>query len=397
MADAKLTDIRKTFNDGQVVAVDSINLHIEDGELLVLVGPSGCGKSTTLRSIAGLESIDSGTIEFAGHDVTDLPPKDRAISMVFQNYALYPSMTVYENMAFGLKMRDADEETIDEQVRWAANMMEIGDLLDRYPDQLSGGQQQRVALGRAIVRDPSLFLLDEPLSNLDAKLRSVMRTEIQELQDELGVAAVFVTHDQEEAMSMGDRIAVMNAGRIEQVAPPEEIYHEPNSLFVADFIGSPAINFFEGRFDGQRIEFEAFSKELPGPVAEALRDGLDGEDLVIGIRPEDMGVTEAGTGLFDTEVEVIEPMGDRKIVYVEVAGRRLEAVVSSDATVEAHDTVGIDVNWSNVHFFSPDGPRVLKWEHAVEQTVDPEADESTQQFAAGGDAGRSDPEGEGVR
>ena len=396
MADAKLTDLRKTFNDGQVVAVDSINLHIEDGELLVLVGPSGCGKSTTLRSIAGLESVDSGTIEFAGHDVTDLPPKDRAISMVFQNYALYPSMTVYENMAFGLKMRDADDETIDEQVRWAANMMEIGDLLDRYPDQLSGGQQQRVALGRAIVRDPSLFLLDEPLSNLDAKLRSVMRTEIQELQDKLGVAAVFVTHDQEEAMSMGDRIAVMNAGRIEQVAPPEEIYHEPDSLFVADFIGSPAINFFEGRFDGDRVEFDAFSKDLPDSVADELRDGLPGEDVVIGIRPEDMGVTEAGTGLFDTEIEVIEPMGDRKIVYVEVAGRRLEAVVSSDTTVEAHDTVGINVSWPNVHFFSPDGPRILKWEHVAGPTTDAGTDGDTQQFADGGKAGGADPDGEGV-
>ena len=397
MADAKLTDLRKTFNDGQVVAVDSIDLHIEDGELLVLVGPSGCGKSTTLRSIAGLESVDSGTIEFAGHDVTDLPPKDRAISMVFQNYALYPSMTVYENMAFGLKMRDADDETVDEQVRWAADMMEIGDLLDRYPDQLSGGQQQRVALGRAIVRDPSLFLLDEPLSNLDAKLRSVMRTEIQELQQKLGVAAVFVTHDQEEAMSMGDRIAVMNAGRIEQVASPEEIYHEPNSLFVADFIGSPAINFFEGRFDGERVEFDAFSKELPGAVTDELRDALDGDDVVIGIRPEDMGVTKAETGLFDTEVEVIEPMGDRKIVYVEVAGRRVEAVVSSDATVEAHDTVGINVNWPNVHFFSPDGPRVVKWEHAAEPAADAAGD-GNQQFATGSaDAGTSDRDGGGVR
>jgi multiple sugar transport system ATP-binding protein len=221
MVDTKLENVRKTFNDGQIVAVNDVDIHIEEGEFLVLVGPSGCGKSTTLRCIAGLEVPDSGTITFGGHDVTELPPKDRVISMVFQNYALYPSMTVYENMAFGLKMRGADKEKIDEQVRWAAGIMEISDLLDRYPNQLSGGQQQRVALGRAIVRDPALFLLDEPLSNLDAKLRSVMRTEIQELQQELDVASVFVTHDQEEAMSMGDRIAVMNAGRIEQIAPPE--------------------------------------------------------------------------------------------------------------------------------------------------------------------------------
>ena len=196
---------------------------------------------------------------------------------------------------------------------------------------------------------------------------------------------------------MGDRIAVMNAGRIEQVAPPEEIYHEPNSLFVADFIGSPAINFFEGRFDGERVELDAFSKSLPAPVAEALRDGLGGEDVVIGIRPEDLGVTEAGTGLFDTEVEVIEPMGDRKIVYVDAAGRRVEAVVSSDATVEAHDTVGIQVNWPNVHFFSPDGPRVLKWSHVADPAAEAAAD-GTRQFATGStDASATDREGEGVR
>ncbi|WP_435181064.1 ABC transporter ATP-binding protein [Halorussus sp. AFM4] len=369
MVDAKLQDVRKTFNDGQVVAVDDIDLHIEEGELLVLVGPSGCGKSTTLRCIAGLEVPDSGTITFGGHEVTELPPKDRAISMVFQNYALYPSMTVYENMAFGLKMRGADKETIDEQVRWAADIMEIGDLLDRYPNQLSGGQQQRVALGRAIVRDPALFLLDEPLSNLDAKLRAVMRTEIQELQQELDVASVFVTHDQEEAMSMGDRIAVMNAGRIEQIAPPEEIYHDPNSLFVADFIGSPSINFFEMHFDGSTVSGDEFSVDLPEPVAEELRDGLPGDAVVVGIRPGNIDITDAGTGLVDIEVEVIEPMGDTKILYFDLGDQRVNAVVPSNARVEEGDTVGLEVEWPNVHFFSPEGPKVVKWMHATEGTV----------------------------
>ncbi|WP_458189020.1 ABC transporter ATP-binding protein [Haladaptatus sp. NG-WS-4] len=369
MVDANLDDVRKTFNDGQVIAVDDIDLHIDEGELLVLVGPSGCGKSTTLRCIAGLEVPDSGTITFGGHDVTELPPKDRAISMVFQNYALYPSMTVYENMAFGLKMRDADRETIDEQVRWAANIMEIGDLLDRYPNQLSGGQQQRVALGRAIVRDPALFLLDEPLSNLDAKLRAVMRTEIQELQQELDVATVFVTHDQEEAMSMGDRIAVMNAGRIEQIAPPEDIYHDPNSLFVADFIGSPSINFFEMRFDGNSVGGDEFDVELPDAVAEELRNGLPGEDVILGIRPGNLNITDPGAGLIDIEIEVVEPMGDTKILYFDVGDRRVNAVVQSTERVTEGDTVGLEVEWPNVHFFSPEGPKVVKWMHATEGTV----------------------------
>ncbi|WP_227378630.1 ABC transporter ATP-binding protein [Haladaptatus halobius] len=369
MVDANLANVRKTFNDGQVIAVDDIDLHIEEGELLVLVGPSGCGKSTTLRCIAGLEVPDSGTITFGGHEVTELPPKDRAISMVFQNYALYPSMTVYENMAFGLKMRGADRGSIDEQVRWAADIMEIGDLLDRYPNQLSGGQQQRVALGRAIVRDPALFLLDEPLSNLDAKLRAVMRTEIQELQQELDVATVFVTHDQEEAMSMGDRIAVMNAGRIEQIASPEEIYHDPNSLFVADFIGSPSINFFEMRFDGNSVVGDEFDIQLPEAVAEELRNGLPGEDVILGIRPSNLNITEPGTGLIDIEVEVVEPMGDTKILYFDVGDRRVNAVVQSTEQVTDGDTVGLEVEWPNVHFFSPAGPKVVKWMHATEGTV----------------------------
>ena len=369
MVDTKLENVRKTFNDGQIVAVNDIDIHIEEGEFLVLVGPSGCGKSTTLRCIAGLEVPDSGTITFGGHDVTELPPKDRVISMVFQNYALYPSMTVYENMAFGLKMRGADKEKIDEQVRWAAGIMEISDLLDRYPNQLSGGQQQRVALGRAIVRDPALFLLDEPLSNLDAKLRSVMRTEIQELQQELDVASVFVTHDQEEAMSMGDRIAVMNAGRIEQIAPPEEIYHDPDSLFVADFIGSPAINFFEMRFDGSSVVGDEFSVDLPDAISDELRQGLPGDDVVVGIRPGNIDITEAGTGLVDVEIDVIEPMGDTKILYFDLEGQRVNAVVQSTERVEEGDTVGIEVQWPSVHFFSPEGPKVVKWMHATEGTV----------------------------
>lgn len=373
MVDAVLDGLRKTFNNGSVVAVDSIDLHIEEGEFIVLVGPSGCGKSTTLRCIAGLETPNDGSIKFGGHEVTELPPKDRAVSMVFQNYALYPSMTVYENMEFGLKMRGADRETIDERVRWAADIMEIGDLLDRYPNQLSGGQQQRVALGRAIVREPAIFLLDEPLSNLDAKLRSVMRTEIQELQRKLDVATVFVTHDQEEAMSMGDRIAVMNAGRIEQVDPPEVIYHDPNSLFVADFIGSPEINFFEATFDGaDAVDTGPFEFDVPEEVAAALSDDLEGEDVVVGIRPEDISVTEPGHGVIDTEIQVLEPMGDTQILYFDIEGDRIRAVAPSAAPLDENDTVGLEINWENVHFFRPDGPKVVKWRNVTDEGVESE-------------------------
>jgi multiple sugar transport system ATP-binding protein len=396
MVDANLETVRKTFNDGQVVAVDDIDLHIDEGELLVLVGPSGCGKSTTLRCIAGLEVPDSGTITFGEHEVTNLPPKDRAISMVFQNYALYPSMTVYENMAFGLKMRGADKGTIDEQVRWAADIMEIGDLLDRYPNQLSGGQQQRVALGRAIVRDPALFLLDEPLSNLDAKLRAVMRTEIQELQQQLDVATVFVTHDQEEAMSMGDRIAVMNAGRIEQIAPPEEIYHDPNSLFVADFIGSPAINFFEMDFEGRSVVGDEFDVEVPEPIAEELQDGLPGDDVILGVRPSDLDITASGTGLIDIDIEVIEPMGDTKILYFDVGERRVNAVVDSAEQVAEGDTVGLEVEWLNVHFFSPKGPKVVKWMHVTDgpaSGASSPAEAETEVRADGSTTGENEEEG----
>jgi multiple sugar transport system ATP-binding protein len=389
MVDAKLDGVYKAFNDGQVTAVDHIDLHIEEGELLVLVGPSGCGKSTTLRSIAGLETVNSGTITFGDHEVTDLPPKSREISMVFQNYALYPSMTVYENMAFGLKMRDADNETIDEQVRWAAGIMEIGDLLDRRPKQLSGGQQQRVALGRAIVREPSLFLLDEPLSNLDAKLRTIMRTEIQELQRELGVATVFVTHDQEEAMTMGDRIAVMNAGRIEQIDTAEEIYQNPANIFVADFIGSPEINFFEMTFDGTNVTNDTFSKELPPEITDELQSGLSGEDVVLGVRPEDLNITEEGTGLMDIEIEVVEPMGNTQILYFDIGTQRVSSIVSSDADVKENSTVGIEVHWPNVHFFDTGGPTITKWKDAAGRTED---DAESEEVATDGYAHNAEEE-----
>ncbi|MFB6070107.1 MAG: ABC transporter ATP-binding protein [Halanaeroarchaeum sp.] len=361
MVDATLHNVRKTFNDGNIVAVDGIDLTIQEGELLVLVGPSGCGKSTTMRCIAGLETPDDGTIEFGGSDVTTLPPKDRDVSMVFQNYALYPSMTVYENMAFGLRMRDYSDEETDEQVLWAGDIMGISDLLDRYPTQLSGGQQQRVALGRAIVREPTIFLLDEPLSNLDAKLRATMRTEIQELQRELNVATVFVTHDQEEAMTIGDRIAVMNDGEIEQIGTPEEIYHNPTSLFVADFIGEPAINFFRMEFTGDAVVGDVFRKDLDEELAAEMDESLSSSETIVGIRPEDIALTDAGDGDFDQEIEVVEPLGDRQIVYFDAGDQRIKAVVSATERYDEGEQVGLDVSWPTTHFFDPSGPKVARW------------------------------------
>jgi multiple sugar transport system ATP-binding protein len=367
MTDAKLKNVRKTFNNESIVAVDDINIHIEEGELIVLVGPSGCGKSTTLRCIAGLEKPDGGKVIFGDNDVTKLSPKDRDVSMVFQNYALYPSMTVYENMAFGLRMRGESNETIDEQVRWAADIMGIANLLGRYPRQLSGGQQQRVALGRAIVREPTLFLLDEPLSNLDAKLRSTMRTEIQELQRKLGVAAVFVTHDQQEAMTMGDRIAVMNNGHLEQIDTAKRIYSDPQSLFVADFVGDPSINFFEMQFEDDHVTGNGFGVDLPDQVAEELKAGLPGSDTILGIRPESMNVVEPGTGVFDVEIDVIEPLGDRQIVYFYLGDRHITAVMGTTERFDEGDTIEIDIEWPMTHFFDPKGPKVITWGQALEE------------------------------
>ena len=370
MVQCVLNDVRKTFNEGQVVAVDDVSLHIDEGELVVLVGPSGCGKSTTLRCIGGLEQPNSGSIEFGGQDVTGLPPKDRNVAMVFQNYALYPSMTVGENMQFGVKMKGLPTEEAREKVIWAAEMLQIEQLLDRYPGQLSGGQQQRVALGRAIVRDPSIFLLDEPLSNLDAKLRSVMRTEIQEIQRELNVATVFVTHDQEEAMTMGDRIAVMNAGRIEQVGTPIEIYHDPESLFVADFIGEPSINFFQATYDGSRLETSTFEKTVPEPIRQELDAELSGEDLVIGIRPENLVLNPSESPLFEVDVDVIEPVGNIQIVYFEIGDERFKSIVDVTNPVNEEDRIGVNFEWNAAHLFDRSGPKIVKWGKALdEETV----------------------------
>ena len=273
MAQLTLDEVTKTFqdDDGEIIAVDQVSVDIEDGEFLCVVGPSGCGKSTTLRMIAGLEDITRGEIRLDGQIINDQPPARRNVAMVFQSYALYPHMTVRENMAFGLEeSTDMPDDEIDERVEQTAETMNIGELLDRRPTELSGGQQQRVALGRAIVRDPEVFLMDEPLSNLDAKLRSSMRTELQRLQEELGVTTMYVTHDQTEAMTMGDRIAILDGGRLQQVATPLECYHQPANQFVAGFIGEPSMNFFEMGVEGDRLVAEAFEYPLKDEIAAAV-------------------------------------------------------------------------------------------------------------------------------
>ncbi|WP_266076348.1 ABC transporter ATP-binding protein [Haladaptatus caseinilyticus] len=321
MAELTLDGVTKWFDDDsdRIVAVDDANIDIEDGEFLVLVGPSGCGKSTTLRMIAGLETISDGAIRLDGRTINDQPPTTRDIAMVFQSYALYPHMTVRENMSFGLEeSTDLSDDDISRRVEETAEMMGIYDLLDRKPSELSGGQQQRVALGRAIVRDPEVFLMDEPLSNLDAKLRSQMRTELQRLQEDLGVTTVYVTHDQTEAMTMGDRIAILNDGKLQQVATPIEAYHRPANRFVAGFIGDPSMNFFEMKRDGDTLVGENFEYSLS---AEALDEVGDTERVTLGIRPEDIELVSSDESAheFRTVVDVVEPMGNENNVYLRFA------------------------------------------------------------------------------
>ena len=323
MAEVRFEHVGKRYDE--VPVIEDMNLEIRDQEFMVLVGPSGCGKSTALRMIAGLEEISEGRIEIGGRIVNDLPPKDRNVAMVFQNYALYPHMTVRENLEFGLKMRRVAPEEIDRLVGEAAEILEIGHLFDRKPKQLSGGQRQRVAVGRAIVRQPAVFLFDEPLSNLDAKLRVQMRAEIKRLQGRLKTTTVYVTHDQIEAMTMGSRIAVMKQGRLEQVGTPLEIYNDPQSLFVAAFIGTPPMNFVDATVSdgGTTLAAGAFTLSMPMALHGAARDGAA---VVVGVRPEHLRLaTDGARGeapRVAAEVEFLEPLGDEVVVHSR-AGRDL--------------------------------------------------------------------------
>ncbi|HZI91230.1 MAG TPA: sn-glycerol-3-phosphate ABC transporter ATP-binding protein UgpC, partial [Thermoleophilaceae bacterium] len=286
MADIVLDNLTKRYPDGYE-AVREMSLTIEDGEFVILVGPSGCGKSTALRMIAGLEDISEGELKIGGETVNDKAPRDRDIAMVFQNYALYPHMTVRENMGFALKLAKTDKDEIDKKVSEAAKILDLEQHLDRRPANLSGGQRQRVAMGRAIVRDPAAFLMDEPLSNLDAKLRVQMRTEVSRIQRNLGTTTVYVTHDQTEAMTLGDRVAVMRSGLLQQVGSPMELYNTPKNLFVAGFIGSPAMNFMPATLEGDTLKLPMVDVKLPDELRGAASDGGEGKQLIAGVRPED--------------------------------------------------------------------------------------------------------------
>ena len=342
---------------GDVLAVNDLNLAINDGEFMVLVGPSGCGKTTSLRMIAGLEEISSGTLKIGDRVVNDVPPKDRDIAMVFQSYALYPHMSVRENLAFGLKLRKVPKAEIERRVNEAAETIQLQKLLDRKPKELSGGQRQRVALGRAIVREPAVFLMDEPLSNLDAKLRVQTRAEIARLHQRLKTTVVYVTHDQVEAMTMGTRIAVMNEGLIEQVGTPQALYDTPVSRFVAGFIGSPSMNFVEVHMDGTgeaaRLVGPAdWSIPLPPRYRDAATPRA-GKTLVAGFRPEhlDVGEGSPGFGSFRARADVVEYLGNEELIHISAAGQDIVAIIGSEHRLRPGDVVSLTLPLDKLHLF----------------------------------------------
>ncbi|MBC20137.1 MAG: sugar ABC transporter ATP-binding protein [Planctomycetaceae bacterium] len=343
MSEIRLTNIIKRYEDG-FVAVKNAQLEIHDGEFMVLVGPSGCGKSTTLRMIAGLEEVSEGDIFVGDQRVNDLEPGDRDIAMVFQNYALYPHMTVRANMGFGLRMRGVDKNEIDHRVNMAAKILSLENLLDRKPKEMSGGQRQRVAVGRAIVRQPSAFLFDEPLSNLDAKLRVQMRTELAKLHHQLKTTTVYVTHDQVEAMTLGNRITVMNEGVIQQVDTPLNLYRHPRNRFVAGFIGSPAMNFIRGNvmesvFSGSGIRLALDKVSHQGPAT-------------LGVRPEDLTIAKGDTtSIFSVPIEVVERMGHETVLYFQLSGDPLVARIEEDLAIKAGENVPFTIKSQRWHLF----------------------------------------------
>ncbi len=360
MASLSLKNIYKVY-PGNVTAVKDFNLEIQDKEFIIFVGPSGCGKTTTLRMIAGLEDITKGDLSIGNKKVNDVAPKDRDIAMVFQNYALYPHMSVFDNMAFGLKLRKIPKETIDKKVKEAANILGITHLLDRKPKALSGGQRQRVALGRAIVREPKVFLMDEPLSNLDAKLRVQMRTEISKLHNRLQTTFIYVTHDQTEAMTMGTRIVVMKDGVIQQVDTPQYIYDHPYNVFVAGFIGSPQMNFIDSKVLEENgkilLTFENVKVALPNDKASILKkEGYIGKDILLGIRPEDIddkseSFVKFSDGVFTAEVEVTELMGAETYLYLVKGNSRITARVNGSSQAKISETIKLAMDTSKIHVF----------------------------------------------
>ncbi len=367
MASLTLTDICKVYPNG-FEAVKNFNLQIEDKEFIIFVGPSGCGKSTTLRMIAGLEDISSGELKIGDRIVNDVEPKDRDIAMVFQNYALYPHMSVYDNMAFGLKLRKVPKDEIDKMVKEAAKILDLTALLDRKPKALSGGQRQRVAMGRAIVRNPQVFLMDEPLSNLDAKLRVQMRIEIAKLHQRLGTTIIYVTHDQTEAMTLGDRIVVMKDGVIQQVDTPQNLYEKPANLFVAGFMGSPQMNFLDAEVEiaGENASLKVGGKAIPLPPAKAKKlidGGYGGKTVTFGIRPEDVYDSEmfieTAKCVFESNIKVYELLGAEVYLYFDLDEFPITARVDSRTTARPGDTVKFAFDVEKIHVFDKETEQTI--------------------------------------
>lgn len=352
MARVILKNVTKRF--GQVTAVNKVSLEVRDKEFVVLLGPSGCGKTTALRCIAGLENPEEGEIYIGDKLVNDFDPKERNVAMVFQTYALYPHMTVFKNLAFPLENAKVPRNEIERKAHQVAKLLRIEPLLDRKPKQLSGGQRQRVALGRAIIREPRVFLMDEPLSNLDAKLRVYMRAELKKLQKDIGITTIYVTHDQVEAMTMGDKIAIMNEGILQQTGTPDDIYFHPSNIFVAGFIGSPPTNFFDCTLTKENtLDCAEFVYPLTKELAEAARKGTS-EKCVLGVRPQDISVYEKTvkkTGMIQTQVDVTEPIGDQLILDLKVGEYLVKAVVSPDFEAEAGDEFWITFSTDKIHIF----------------------------------------------
>lgn len=362
MASVTIDSVKKSF--GKTEVLHGIELQIENGEFVVLVGPSGCGKSTLLRMIAGLEEVTGGEVRINGQVVNNMPPKKRDIAMVFQNYALYPHMKVFDNMAFSLKLQKMNAQKIEKQVLKAANILGLGEFLDRYPRQLSGGQRQRVAMGRAIVRNPQVFLFDEPLSNLDAKLRVQMRSEIKALHQQLSSTSIYVTHDQIEAMTMADKIVVMHDGWVEQVGSPLELYDFPANKFVAGFIGSPAMNFLEGTIgcsNGSCYVEVAGANQLPLPNTWTSESG---RKVVYGIRPEHLVLSDDDSGV-RVKVGVVEPTGSETLIISEIAGTELHAVFRERHNFKTEETIFLQPTMSKIHLFDAQTGKVIIGNNSV--------------------------------
>ena len=369
MASISFKNVTKTYDGAASPVVPNLNLEIKDKEFIILVGPSGCGKSTTLRMIAGLETVTEGEVYIGDRLVNKVPPKDRDIAMVFQNYALYPHMTVYDNMAFGLKLRKVPKDQIDKMVKEAAKILDLDKLLDRKPKALSGGQRQRVAMGRAIVRDPKVFLMDEPLSNLDAKLRVQMRIEISKLHQRLGATIIYVTHDQTEAMTLGTRIVVMKDGVVQQVDTPQNLYNYPDNLFVAGFIGSPQMNFMDAQVEVKgndvKLVVGEFSIKLPADKAKKLIDGgYAGKTVTMGIRPENVYDSEefiksSPDTVIESKIRVYELLGAEVFLYFDVEGYNMTARVNPQTTARTGDTVRFALDATKIHVFDKETEKVI--------------------------------------